>query len=51
MRIAALDTADSSYAMNAAAAPMLTQYHDECIRRGLIRRGEMFEPADCVPLI
>ena len=49
--IARLNTAESSLAMNTAAQPLLRQYRDMCLERGLIRRGELFNLDDCVPLV
>ena len=49
--IARLNTAESSLAMNTAAQPLLRRYRDMCLERGLIRRGELFDLNDCVPLV
>lgn len=49
--IARLNTAESPLAMNAAALPLHRKYRDMCLDRGILRRGELFNTYDCVPLV
>lgn len=37
--------------MNTAAEPLLRRYRDMCLEMGLIKRGELFNLDDCVPLV
>lgn len=40
----------STTEMEMAAEPMLRQYRNMCLERGLMRRGELFNISDCVSL-